>query len=420
MSDLHVRDVTEADLPAALTIRARSFGPLGPGGQAWWERVAKDVIPGRMLGVVDANDTLLATGRARPYEQVWGGRHLPMGGIAGVYADPSARGRGVATLLMRGLLTRMAELGDVVSCLFPTAPELYRAVGYEVGGVQPRFSYAAHDVRGARTRSGGLRPRPAGPGDAELFHSLMRSDQERHGLSGPMLPTVETWREDLEDDGLINYVLDDGEGSRGFVSYSLAEEVLTVEELVGESAEATAALWAVVGSGSSAAPTVRSCLDPRDPGRLVFGGMPEVDVREHVWMLRVIDLPGAMAARGFSPHVTASAEIVLDDPEVPANSATWEISVAAGAGTVRKLSTRSVGDADPAPIESAASGGASPAAYGKGRGPTRLGPRGLAALWCGWTMSRLRLAGLATGGDPAADRALDAMFVGSPFMTEYF
>lgn len=418
MSDLRVRDVTEADLSAALTIRARSFGPLGPGGQAWWERVAKDVIPRRMLGVVDASDTLLATGRARPYEQVWGGRHLPMGGIAGVYADPGARGRGVATLLMRGLITRMAELGDVVSCLFPTAPELYRAVGYEVGGVQSRFSYAAHDVRGARTRSGGLRPRPAGPGDAHLFHSLMKSDQERHGLSGPMLPTVETWREHLEDGDLINYVLDEGDGRRGFVSYSLAEEVLTVEELVAESAEATAALWAVVGSGSSAAPTVRSYLDPRGPGRLVFGGLPDVDVREQVWMLRVIDLPGAMAARGFSAHVTASAQIVLDDPEAPANTATWAISVAAGAGRAWKLATRPA--VNSAPIEGTASGGGGPAAYGMGGGPVRLGPRGMAALWCGWTMSRLRLAGLATGGDPAADTALDAMFAGAPFLTEYF
>ncbi|HKX69281.1 MAG TPA: GNAT family N-acetyltransferase [Intrasporangium sp.] len=420
MSDLRIRDVSEADLPSALVIRTRSFGPLGPGGRAWWDRVAKEVIPGRMLAVVDENDTLLATGRARPYEQVWGGRHLRMGGIAGVYAEPSARGRGVATLLMRGLVERMGQLGDVVSCLFPTAPELYRSVGYEVGGVQPRYSYAAHDVRAARSRSGGLRPRPAGPGDAELIRSLMQGHQERHALSGPMLPTVATWREHLEDEELINYVLDEGRGRRGFVSYSLAEEVLTVEELVGESAEVAAALWAVVGSGSSAAPTVRSYLDPRDPGRLLFGAMPEVDVREHVWMLRVVDLPGAMAARGFSPHVTASAEITLADPEVPANSGHWEISVAAGAGRARLLSTRSEGDAGPAPIESAASGRASTAAYGLGDEPTRLGPRGMAGLWCGWTMSRLRAAGLASGGAPESDRALDAMFACTPFMTEYF
>ncbi|MDV3223491.1 enhanced intracellular survival protein Eis, partial [Intrasporangium sp.] len=325
-------------------------------------------------------------------------------------------GQGVASLLMRGLISRMVELGDVVSCLFPTAPELYRAVGYEVGGVQPRYSYAAHVVRAARTRSGGLRPRPGGPGDAELFHVLMRDHQERHALSGPMLPTVETWRETLEDDEMINYVLDDPTGPRGFVSYSLAQEVLTVEELVGETPEATAALWAVVGSGSSAAPTVRTYHDPRDPARLVLGDLPEVDVREHAWMLRVLDLPGAMAARGFSPHVSAAAEIVVEDREVPANSGHWSLSVSGGSGKAVRVG----GPAETATSGAAPAPGASPAAYATDGGPTRLGPRGLAALWSGWTMSRLRLAGLASGGGRGSDRALDAMFLDTPFMTEYF
>ena len=409
MSNLRVRDVTEADLPAALQIRNRSFGPLRGSERSWWDSLAAEVLPGRMLAVVDESDTMLATGRALPFEQVWGGRHLRMGGVAGVYVEPSARGRGVGTLLGRALVGRMVELGDVVSCLFPTAPELYRAVGYEVGGVQPRCSYAAHDVRAVRSRGGGLRPRPAGPEDAAFVHSLLRSHQERHALSGPMLPTVEKWREYLADDGLFSYVLD-AEGGRGFVSYSLADEVLTVEEIAAESAEATAALWAVVGSGSSAAPTVRGYLDPRDPARLLLGAVPELDVREHVWMLRVLDLPGAMAARGFAPHVTASVDVVVDDPLVPAGSGRWTLTVESGAGR-----------ADPAgPSEVAGRAGASPAAYGIEGEPARLGPRGLAALWCGWTMSRLRLAGLVRGGRPETDRALDAVFAGSPHLTEYF
>ncbi|GAA6527670.1 GNAT family N-acetyltransferase [Intrasporangium sp. DVR] len=410
MSHLRIRDVTEADLPAALAIRRRSFGPLGTGGQAWWDGLAKEVLPDRMLAVVDEADTMLATGRALPFEQAWGGRHLRMGGVAGVYAEPSARGQGVASLLMRGLITRMVELGDVVSCLFPTAPELYRGVGFEVGGVQPRYSYAAHDVRAVRSRSGGLRPRPARPGDAELVHSLLRDHHARHALSGPMLPTVDTCRDYLEDEEQISYVLDAAGGPRGFVSYSLADEVLTVEEIVGESPEATAALWAVVGSGSSAAPTVRGHLDPRDPGRLLLGNVPELDVREHVWMLRVLDLRGAMAARGFSPHVTASAEVVVEDPEVPANSGTWTISVDAGSGRADR-----VGEPD-----GTGRAGASPAAYDSDHEPTRLGARGLAGLWCGWSVSRLRLAGLVSGGRPETDRALDAMFAGKPYLTEYF
>ena len=150
MSELRTRDVVDADLPAVLAIRNRSFGPLGIGGDAWWQRVSAETLGGRMIAVVDDSDTVLGAGRIRPYEQAWGGRHLRMGGVAGVYVEPSARGRGVATTLTRALITRMGELGDVVSCLFPTTATLYRRSGYEIGGVQTRTTYAAHHAPRAR------------------------------------------------------------------------------------------------------------------------------------------------------------------------------------------------------------------------------------------------------------------------------
>ncbi|MDN5779895.1 MAG: GNAT family N-acetyltransferase, partial [Humibacillus sp.] len=61
-----------------------------------------------------------------------------------------------------------------------------------------------------------------------------------------------------------------------------------------------------------------------------------------------------------------------------------------------------------------------PAASGHDDGPVRLEPRGLAALWCGWPLPRLRQAGLASGGPLGDDEALDAIFACQPFMTEYF
>lgn len=404
MSDLRLRDVTRDDLPAVLRIRSRSFGPLGTGGEQWWESVADEVIPGRMMAVVDDTGTILASGRARPYEQAWGGRHLPMGGIAGVYVEPSARGRGVGSLLMRGLVERMAELGDHVSCLFATAPELYRGVGYEVGGVHTRVRYAAHDLRGLRSLGGGLRPRPATPDDAEAIHALMRAHQGRHRMTGPKLPSADTWRHQLEDDDLIHYLVESDGVPTGFVAYSLRAETLTVEDLVADTPECSAALWGVVGSGSSAAPKVELYVDPSDPVHLLLPSHQQSEMSNVPWMLRVIDLAKSVAARGFSPHVTASATLTVDDPILPANTGTWRIDVSAGRATATR-----------APIESALADVAGPAAYG----PT-VGARGLAALWSGWSVSRLRQAGLATGGEADADEALDAIFACAPFMTEYF
>jgi predicted acetyltransferase len=389
---LGIRDVTESDLAAIASIRARSFGPLHTDEEQWWREVTRDNVDGRMLAAVEG-DTIVAAARIHAYEQAWGGRHLPMGGIAGVYVEPSARGRGVASFLMRAAITRMQELGDVVSTLYPTTASLYRGVGYEVVGSQPRQTYGAHTLRDLRRRADGPRPRPARPADAAHFHALMREHQARHELSGPTLPSVETWRRQLEDPSMIHYVADDG-----FVAYSLANATLTVEELVAATPETAAALWAVVGSGSSAAPTVRTYLDPRDPVRLALAELPQADAAEHQWMLRLVDLEAATGRRGFPAHVTARARVSVADPDSPASDGVWEVEVHDSAGTATRVG---------------------PAAYGEGE-VAQVGPRGLAALWSGWSMSRLRQAGLATGGSPSDDAALDATFACTPFMTEYF
>src|SRR3954464_11125284 len=115
MSELRTRDVVDADLPAVLSIRSRSFGRLGAGGHAWWQRVSAETLGGRMLAVVDESDTVLGAGRIRPYEQAWGGRHLLMEWVAGVYVEPSAWGLGVATTLTPALIYTLSVLDALPS-----------------------------------------------------------------------------------------------------------------------------------------------------------------------------------------------------------------------------------------------------------------------------------------------------------------
>lgn len=419
MSELRTRDVVDADLPAVLSIRNRSFGPLHTGGEVWWQRVSEETLGGRMIAVVDESDRVLGAGRIRPYEQAWGGRHLQMGGVAGVYVEPSARGRGVATTLTRALVSRMGELGDVVSCLFPTTATLYRRSGYEIGGVQTRMTYAAHHLRdlgparagqaGQTGLAGSTGLRPAVPGDAQQMHDLARRASARHGVSGPMVRSVAALTGMLERDELIAYVVDGG-----FVVYDLSEQAVTVEELVAVTPEAAATLWGVVGSGSSAAPTVHTFLDPRDPVTLVLGGLPAAEVQQVPWMARVVDLAAAFAGRGFGPHLSVEADLVVADSEAPANTGRWTLSVRGGGGTATRTDDtpgRGVAGSDMADANTS---------NGKSGGPLRVDARGLAALWCGWSVSRLRQAGLAGGGSPDGDAALDAVFACQPFITEYF
>ena len=417
MSELRTRDVVESDLPAVLSIRARSFGPLGAGGDGWWQRVSAETLGGRMLAVVDESGTVLGAGRIRPFEQAWGGRHLRMGGVAGVYVEPSARGRGVATTLTRALIRRMGELGDVVSCLFPTTPTLYRRSGYEVGGVQTRTTYAGHLLRALGTSrgageeaAGGAGLRPARPEDAQRLHDQALEAGARHGLSGPMVQSVATLRGTLERDELIAYVVDGGH-----VLYDLSEHALTVEELVATTPEAAATLWGVVGSGSSAVPTVHTYLDPRDPVALVLGGLPASDVKQVPWMGRVIDLEAAWQGRGFNPHLSLEVDLLVSDAEAPQNSGRWTLAVSGGRGSATRADGPAVrGDGGTRlPADFTSTGSADGEVL-------HVEARGLSALWCGWSVSRLRQAGLASGGTADADAALDAAFAAHPFITEYF
>ena len=55
-----------------------------------------------------------------------------------------------------------------------------------------------------------------------------------------------------------------------------------------------------------------------------------------------------------------------------------------------------------------------------GRRRCALSARGLAALYAGTPVATLRRAGLADGGSPAADAALDGAFAATPFMLDGF
>jgi hypothetical protein len=124
------------------------------------------------------------------------------------------------------------------------------------------------------------------------------------------------------------------------------------------------------------------------------------------WMLRLLDAPAAIAARGF-PATDLAVPLLITDDLRPSNSGRWDLTVRAGEGRLSRYRTD-------APSPSLA--GSSPS----GRAPLALGARGLAALYAGTPVATLRRAGLADGGGPDADAALDGAFAATPFMLDGF
>ena len=328
---------------------------------------------------------------------------MPMAGVAGVKVAPEHRGRGVGTAMMARLLADIADRGYPVSALYPATVPLYRAFGWEIAGgtyqaIVPSRSLAAlipadgaaASATGGPGAAAGLRRATADDGPAIVAVKGRVHEALRH--CGPN--TREPWelRDWLDDPDNFGYLADDG-----FLSYRWAHgtDELAVEELIATSAGTARALWQILASHATMAGQVRACLPP-DDGVQWLTRESDVQIRRtNAWMLRIIDGPAAIAARGFPAGVTLSVPVEIADPVRPANSGRWRLEVAGGGGSLRRADTEATA-AD----------------------PLRLGARGLAALFAGAPAGALRLAGLLAGGECGTDDGLDAAFGAAAFLLD--
>jgi predicted acetyltransferase len=410
-TELTVRPLTaDLDWDQYLDMTMRAFGSVDV------SRVRANIEPivadGRCLGAFDG-DRMVGSALFIDMRQWWYGQAVPMAGVAGVKVAPEDRGRGVGRAVMMGLLELMAARGYPLSVLYPATRTIYRSLGWEVAGhrheavlpARSLFALAKSDRPPQAGESGPLR-RPA-PGDAaEVIDVIGRAHAVARDC-GPVTydeATVRRWLTRpgrYADADRYAYLAPDG-----FLGYRWqgGHDVIFVEHLTAASAQTTRALWGLVASSSSVADTVRAQVGPADP---LFWLLREQDAdiaERESWMLRLLDAPAAIAARGF-PATDITVPLHITDDLRPANSGRWTLTVQSGQGSLVRT-TRLNAPGHPA----------SP----PGRTPLALGPRGLAALYAGTPVATLRRAGLAAGGDPAGDAALDGAFAANPFMLDGF
>ncbi|MFC5746713.1 GNAT family N-acetyltransferase [Actinomadura rugatobispora] len=384
---MEIRSLDAAGLDAVRDLRSQGFGPLSDGQWAQGIRLAGHTLRGgRQLACYEGGRPV-AMARIHDLAQWWHGRPVSMGGVGAVAVAPEARGRGVGRRLMTEVLERCAAFGHPLSVLYPATTPLYRSLGWEHAGSLHRAALPAEALREVRADTS-VSPRRAGPDDAAEVAETVRRVHRDAGHCGPIDWGETAWRIYLADRDVYHYLAEDG-----FLDYHWGDgnTSLEVERVVAGSEATLRALWALVGSGSSIVPTVYANVAPHDPVFWLTRERTFEEVRRTRWMLRVIDAPAAVEARGFPPGVSAEAALEIDDPQLPANSGSWWLSVRDGAGRLER------GNA-------------------AGRPAVRVGARGLAALYGGVPTSTLRSAGLLEGDAPA----LDAAFAATPFALDHF
>jgi predicted acetyltransferase len=385
---MDIRHVDPADIGRSFDIRTRSFGLAPASARSEWEARARSAIEQhRSVGAYDG-ERLVGRAMIWPFRQWWGGRVMPMAGVAGVVVSPEYRGLGVGTALMQGTLERARELGYPVSVLYPATVPVYRRLGWELAGVQNRITIESRILRDLR--GGGRTVREAGPDDAARMLEISRLRYAAGRASGPRDETEADLREELADDAFFAYLTDDG-----FVVYGWEGQDLVVYEMQAGDADTARVLWSVVGSGSSIAKNVYAYLAPDDPVHWLVGETAARDVQQTRWMLRCVDVTAAISGRGYPAGTTVDVPLVVTDPQLPENGFAGQLQVSDGRGQLV-----------PGPEEASA---------------VHLGPNGLAALYAGTSPSTLVGAGLLRGGDPEAHALLETAFSGRPaYLLDYF
>jgi predicted acetyltransferase len=401
VTDVVIRPITlDDDYDAQLDLSQRAFGVYTGQQAASWRHVARlRAAQGLFLGAfvdgVPAGAAMLHDMR-----QYWLGQPVPMAGVASVKVAPEHRGRGIGRTLMTESLSLIAGRGYPLSALFPATTPIYRSLGWELAGGKHRFRIPARSLRGlvepdqaARGAGAGDVPvRRASPADAAAVIGVIGESHRAARDAGPL-----TWDEGpagqwLGRPDLYAYLA----GDDGFAAYRWTGDDLWVERVHARTPETLRALWSVIASHSSTTDDVLGWTSPRDPFWWLTRERDASVTHRGLWMLRVLDAAAAVAARGFPPGFSARVPLEIQDQSRPANSGHWQLTVADGAGSLTQNG-----------------GGPSP-------GQLTLGPRGLAALYAGTPVATLRLAGLASGGTPEADAALDTAFAATPFMVDDF
>ncbi|WP_345264996.1 GNAT family N-acetyltransferase [Nocardioides nanhaiensis] len=315
-TDRIARRLTLEDRASWLALGEEAFGARPPGSSALAPPVSQP--PGlHRWGVVEGG-RVLAQVVGRACASWWGGQAVGTTGIASVAVAAEHRGEGLLRGVFERVLAEALERGEVVSTLYPTAPGIYRGLGYELVATLDAVDLPTAAL--AAVRPGvGVSTRRATPDDVPALRELYTGwAREQHGpltRTGPLYE--EAAEEAIADHTGTTLAVDAGGRVLGCVrwdrgeGYDPATARLTARDLLATTPEAYRALWAVLGSFATVAGTVRLWTSGADEARLVLPGVTWQPVDRRPYMLRVLDLVGAVEARQLTLPLGGAGGVTL-------------------------------------------------------------------------------------------------------------
>ena len=329
----------ERDQLAACMAVSLNFGP------AWTEHRAPSVPLDQFRCAFDG-DRLLSAAGARPFAQWFGGRELRMTGVFGVATLPEHRGTGLASRAITHLLHEARGDGVTLSALYPATLRPYRRLGYELAG-----SFVTHAVRldDLPSVSSPLAAEPYATADLDDVRACYRRVASSH--DGPVDSDDPMWWPDRivghwnpDETHRVVVVRSEAGLVEGYLSY--VHQPATGELDVSFDLAAKQFVWSTAAALHSLLGYARG---HRGVGQaLTFTGPPAAPLSLMVeeqrvtidrtlrWMLRLLDVPGALEARGYA-DVSGSATVGVEDELFADNRGPWRIEASDGEVRVTRV-----------------------------------------------------------------------------------
>lgn len=274
--------------------------------------------------------------------QWWGGQRVPIVGITAVGVAPEYRGTGVGGALLRSVLAELRAEQVPLSVLYPSTLGFYRSVGYERAGTRIMYELPLHAIPGG-DRS--LAIVPIAHADRELLRNL--HNHHAQYVDGRLDRAPFIWERILAPPELTirTYAVLHENQPRGYVVFVQTDQQhqpLVIRDFCALDAPAGLRLLTFLADHRTMSPSIQWGGTLNDPFVALLPEQHANVTRMYDWMLRIVDVAGALQRRGYPPTIKSELHLEVSDAVLHENAGRYIVRVADGRAEVERGGNGSV------------------------------------------------------------------------------
>jgi len=330
---------SEAEEAELASVMAGSFGFAVEEAEPWFDMAGRENLRVWANGVAATSaEDVLGGLISVPMGQYFGGRSVPMLGLAGVALRLERRRQGHASRMLVALLREGRDRGFALSTLYASTVELYRSLGYEQAGSRFKGTIRADRLAASIPLGAGegMAVRRLDAADAPAMEQLYADCAA--SMDGHLDRGSYVWgriRKKRKERVAYLYGAVDAHGKlTGYVAFRHAPDFpdyrIIVLDFIAADLDSAWRLWRVLADQASVASTVHLCSAPAHWLKLMLPNEALKLTLANNWMVRLLDVGRAFETRGFSPAHEAELPIELVDPLIPENDGRFMLRLAGG------------------------------------------------------------------------------------------